>query len=106
MSHINQLNRKREDLLIQITSLLDDLKEYSRCPCETVSIDQIKYQFEFIQNEIKNIDNKIKGILLNTTTSKKQEFDIQFKSASKLLSGTFIGGLYLPQNTQDLFSKS
>ena len=63
MCTINELTQKRENLLIQIGSVTYDLREYTKYPCETIDLDNIKNQYSFILREIKQIDEKIKFIL-------------------------------------------
>lgn len=60
MATINELQLKRENLLIQIGSVTYDLREYTKYPCETVDLENIKNQYSFILREIKQIDEKIK----------------------------------------------
>lgn len=62
MATINELQLKRENLLIQIASVTYDLREYTKYPCETIDLENIKNQYSFILREIKQIDEKIKHI--------------------------------------------
>ncbi|MEO8238487.1 MAG: hypothetical protein ABI576_10290 [Flavobacterium sp.] len=59
MSEITNLLAKKDGLLIQIACLVTDLREYINNPVETVSIDQMHYQYDFIIREIREIDKKI-----------------------------------------------
>ncbi|PWB22553.1 hypothetical protein [Flavobacterium sp. HTF] len=59
MSEITRLLAKKDGLLIQIACLVTDLREYINNPVETVSIDQMHYQYDFIIKEIQEIDRKI-----------------------------------------------
>lgn len=73
---IQELQTKRETLIIQITVIKDDLREYTKFPVDTVDVEQIKYQYSYILREIKEIDYKIKTILLSTSTSLNDDFAI------------------------------
>ena len=59
MSEITNLLAKKDGLLIQIACLVDDLREYINYPVETVSVDQMHYQYDFIIKQIQEIDRKI-----------------------------------------------
>ena len=59
MSEITKLLAKKDVLLIQIACIVDDLNEYINHPVETVSIDQLHYQYDFSINEIRDIDMKL-----------------------------------------------
>lgn len=73
MATINELTQKRENLIIQISSVTHDLKEYTKFPCETVDVEQIKYQYGFILREIKEIDEKLKFIFLSQSETLKTD---------------------------------
>lgn len=59
MSEITKLLQKKDGLLIQLACLVDDIKEYIGHPVETVSIQQLHYQYDFIIKEISEINSKI-----------------------------------------------
>lgn len=59
MSEITKLLQKKDSLLIQIACLENDINEYINHPVETVSIQQLHYQYDFIIQEILDIDTII-----------------------------------------------
>ncbi|TRW98495.1 hypothetical protein [Flavobacterium gawalongense] len=79
MATINELTRKRENLLIQIAGVTADLKEYTKYPVETIDVEQIKYQYGFILREIKDIDEKLKFIFLTQSETLKTDLEIMDK---------------------------
>lgn len=86
MSIIIELIRKRENLLIQIIEVTADLKEYAKFPCETVDLEQIKYQYDFILREIKQIDDKLKFIFLSQSETLKTDLRIIGKEIIESIS--------------------
>jgi hypothetical protein len=86
MTAINELNQKRENLLIQIAGVTADLREYIKFPVETVDIEQIKYQYGFILREIKQLDEKIKFILLSKSETLKADLEIMDKEIKESIS--------------------
>ena len=84
MNEINLLTKKRENLLIQISVITLDLKEYIKYPVETVDVVQLKYEYSFCLFEIKQIDDKIKQILLSSNHSVNNELSIIEKLLSKV----------------------
>jgi len=72
---IQQLQQKRENLIIQISVIKEDLREYTKHPVDTVDLVQIKFQYSFILREIKEIDYKIKTILLTSSTTLQDDFN-------------------------------
>jgi hypothetical protein len=86
MATINELNQKRENLLIQIAGVTADLREYTKFPVETVDIEQIKYQYGFILREIKQVDEKLKFILLSQSETLKADFGIIEKEIKETIS--------------------
>lgn len=59
MSEIEKLLAKKDGLLIEIVCIEDDLKEYINHPVETVSVDQLHYQYDFLVRQIQQIDCSI-----------------------------------------------
>lgn len=64
MATIKFLQERREKLLIQYASLKYDFDEFIKTPCETVSIQEIKYQLDFVFSELEQNDNKIKQVVM------------------------------------------
>lgn len=62
MIEIEKLLSKRDALLIQIACIVQDLNEYIKYPVETVSVDQLHYQYDFTIREIQKIDNAINSL--------------------------------------------
>ncbi len=54
---IQELQTKRETLIIQIKVIKDDLREYTKFPVDTVDVEQIKYQYSYILREIRTYIN-------------------------------------------------
>jgi len=81
MANLKELQEKRESLLIEIASVTHDLQEFTKHPCETVDVEQIKYQYGFILREIKKIDDSVKNILL----SQMEILNVDFKNLETLL---------------------
>ena len=105
MSTINQLTQKRENLLIQIASVTLDLKEYTKFPCETVDVEQIKYQYGFILREIKQIDEKLKFIFLSQSETLKTDLKIIDKEIIESISKNRFSVNDLPKNHFSLFTE-
>ncbi|RUT68760.1 hypothetical protein D0817_19280 [Flavobacterium cupreum] len=59
MTEIQKLFSKKDALLVQLACIQNDINDYITHPVETVSIQQIHYQYEFIIKEIRRIDTKI-----------------------------------------------
>ncbi|MGO4770408.1 hypothetical protein ACEN2I_02005 [Flavobacterium sp. W22_SRS_FK3] len=59
MSEIQKLLAKKDGLLIEIACIVEDLNEYVNYPVETVSVDQLHYQYDFIIKEIVKINREI-----------------------------------------------
>lgn len=105
MSTISELTQKRELLLVQIACITDDLREYSKYPVETIDIEQIKYQYAFIQREIKQIDDKLKFILLAQSETLITVFQlIDKKIIENIKEKKFTAG-DLPKNHYSLFNE-
>lgn len=105
MATLKELQEKRENKLIEIASIRHDLKEYTNYPCESVDIEQIKYQYGFVFNEIKQIDNQIKTIILSEMESLSADFknlktllEIEQKKTSVLVSE-------LPEKKPNMFKE-
>jgi hypothetical protein len=86
MNIINELTQKRENLLVEIASVTTDLKEYIKYPVETVCVEQIKYKYGFILREIKDIDAKLRFILLSQSETLKTDLDVMDKEVEKSVS--------------------
>lgn len=71
MQAILELQQKRDYEYKSLVVLKDDIKEFIKNPCETVSIDNLKNQYDFILRDIKNLDDKIKMILLSQIQTAK-----------------------------------
>lgn len=103
MANLKELQQKRESLLIQIASVTHDLREFTKHPCETVDVEQIKYQYGFILREIKQIDDCIKFILL----SQMETLNVDYKNLETLLqieqSKTIFTSSDLPKNHYSLW---
>lgn len=105
MSTINHLTQKRENLLIEIYTVTQDLKEYSRYPCDTIDIQQIKYQYDFILREIRQIDEKLKFIFLSQSETLKTDLlIIEKKIKENILEKKFTVG-DLPRFHHSLFDE-
>lgn len=74
MSTIVELNGVRQMLLVQISTIIADLKEFTQSPCETVNVEQIKYQYQFVLRQIVETDNKIKTIILAQMQALKVDY--------------------------------
>ena len=59
MLEIQKLLAKKDTLLIQIASIKCDLNEYVNYPVETVSVQQLHYQYDFIIKELMKINREI-----------------------------------------------
>jgi hypothetical protein len=59
MSEIIKLLAKKDNLLIQLACLVNDINEYINYPVETVSVQDMHYQYDFIVSEIGLINRKI-----------------------------------------------
>ncbi|CAD0006559.1 hypothetical protein [Flavobacterium salmonis] len=59
MCAIQKLLSKKDGLLIQIACIVNDLREYCSYPVETVSVNQLHYQYDLIIKEIRQIDRKL-----------------------------------------------
>jgi hypothetical protein len=86
MNIINELTQKRENLLVEIASVTTDLKEYIKYPVETVCVEQIKYKYGFILREIRDIDAKLRFILLSQSETLKADLDVMDKEVEKSVS--------------------
>lgn len=64
MATIPELIQLRSYKYKNLVFLDYDIKEFITSPVETVSIENLKAQYNFILREITNIDNSIKNILL------------------------------------------
>ncbi|WP_310560612.1 hypothetical protein [Flavobacterium sp.] len=64
MATISQFIKQRESKYFELVVLKDDIQEFIKSPVETVSIDNLKYQYGFLLREINNIDASIKNIIL------------------------------------------
>lgn len=106
MSIIIELIRKRENLLIQIIEVTADLKEYAKFPCETVDLEQIKYQYDFILREIKQIDDKLKFIFLSQSETLKTDLRIIGKEIIESISKNRFSVNDLPKNHFSVFTES
>lgn len=106
MATLKELQEQRENLFIQIAVVTHDLIEFTKCPCETVDIEQIKHQYSFILREIKQVDNCIKIIL----TSQLQTLHTDYKNLETLLqveqSKIKFDSSYLPKNHYSLWENS
>lgn len=71
MQRILELNQKRDYQYKMLIILKDDIQEFVKNPCETVSVDNLKYQYEFGLREIKNLDDRIRTILLSQIETAK-----------------------------------
>lgn len=71
MQTILELQQKRDYEYKSLVFLKNDIEEFIKCPCETVSIDNLKNQYDFTLREIKNLDDKIKMILLSQIQTAK-----------------------------------
>jgi hypothetical protein len=71
MATIPEFMRQRESKYFDLVVLKDDIQEFIKFPIETVSIDNLKYQYGFLLREINNIDASIKNILLSQIESAK-----------------------------------
>jgi hypothetical protein len=86
MATINELFNKRENLLFQIAGVREDLKEYTKYPVETVDVEQIKYQYDFILREIKEIDEKLKFIFIAQCETLKTDLQLLDKQIKESVS--------------------
>ena len=71
MQTILELQQKRDYEYKSLVFLKNDIEEFIKCPCETVSIDNLKNQYDFTLREIKSLDDKIKMILLSQIQTAK-----------------------------------
>jgi hypothetical protein len=106
MANFKELTQKRENLLIQIIGVADDLKEFIKYPCETVDIEQIKYQYDFILREIKEIDEKLKFILLSQSQTLRVDFELLQKQQKEFLPKENFNVNDLPKEHFSMFEKA
>lgn len=59
MCEIQKLLSKKDGFLIEIACIVQDLKEFINNPVETVPVDQLHYQYDFIIRQLREIDRKI-----------------------------------------------
>lgn len=59
---LEQLIAQRKNLQLEFDCLIHDLKEYIKNPCETVSIENIKGQIDFVLAQVKKINWEIKEV--------------------------------------------
>lgn len=71
MKTILDLQQKRDYHYKMLVFLKDDIKEFIKCPCETVSIQNLQNQYDFTLREIKNLDDKIKMSILSQIQTAK-----------------------------------
>lgn len=105
MSTINELTRKRENLLIELSFVTLDLKEYTKYPVETIDVEQIKYQYGFILREIKEIDEKLKFIFASQSETLKTDLYIMDKEIIKSIAKHRFSVSDLPKNHFSLFDE-
>lgn len=105
MTTINELIIQRENLLIEIHSVTADLKEYTKYPCETVDIEQIKYHYSFILREIKQIDEKLKFIFQSQSETLKTDLKIIDVEIIESISKNRFSVNDLPKNHFSLFNE-
>jgi hypothetical protein len=73
MKTLNELIVDRNYKKLSLGYLKFDIEEFIKSPVETVSIDNLKYQYDFLLREIKNIDDRIKIILASESRSYKED---------------------------------
>jgi hypothetical protein len=66
---ISELLKKRERLVLSLSCLMQDYREFLKTPTESVSLDNIKYQIDFDMRELKNLDAQIKQSLSQSYAS-------------------------------------
>lgn len=73
MSTIIELTQKRESKYFELMLIKDEIKEFTQCPCETIPIDSLQNQSQFLIKEINNLDSSIKTILLTQIEWSKRD---------------------------------
>lgn len=86
MATLNELIVERNSKKLSLGYLKFDIEEFIKCPVETVSIDNLKYQYDFLLREIKNIDDRIKIILTSESQSFKDDIKRFLDKLSKIPS--------------------
>lgn len=71
MATIPEFQKQRENKYLSLVLLKDEIKDYIKNPVETVPIDNLKYQFDFLIREIKIIDTSIRTIILSQIETAK-----------------------------------
>ncbi|WP_343591660.1 hypothetical protein [Flavobacterium sp.] len=74
MSTIILLIQKRENLLLELAGLNNDLNEYSKNPVETVDLISLKYQHQFTITEITKIGQQINAFFNSQISNYKNKF--------------------------------
>ena len=89
MSAIQKLLSKKDGLLIQIACIVNDLREYTNNPVETVPVDQLHYQYDFIIKEIRHIDRKLYE-LFNKQSLFFESQNFQLKKLTEKATSTIV----------------
>ncbi|MDD5151436.1 MAG: hypothetical protein PHC28_13340 [Flavobacterium sp.] len=86
MATLNDLVVERNYKKLSLGYLKFDIEEFIKCPIETVSIENLKSQYDFLLREINNIDLKIKIILISESQSYKEDLKKFVDKLSKIPS--------------------
>lgn len=76
---INELLLKRNKLVKSISYLMADYREFLKTPCESVPIENIKYQIDFDVRELKQVDEKIKQFFNTNFMVMSSDADLLYK---------------------------